>query len=321
MGNCLITKLKSVVNNDNLEKVGIGKLVFNVSEANSEIVHLLISNGIDVYFDKDVKVDETVISAGTRIPSKVDTTHISSTDAGTYTMTFTKYTMTYLWCSVESINTDINNISYSNLNALRLQPVNSLENFNLLNTITSLVELYVPNMNYAGNISNALKSLQNLNAISIPAPSAYTSLTGDIAVLQDKLNLRDINFRNQTGITGNISVLKDILPNISALDIINTGITGDFKYLALLPSTIQNYNFAKALQSTGIAGSIEDFVAVKRGHGETTGSMSFAYLGLNNITFQGVQISNPEYSSLSWTASTITFQGVEIQNSDVDTLS
>lgn len=320
---CLVEKLKGVVDNDSLSILGIGKLVFNASESNSNLAFIQIKDGVDVYFDKDVKItDGTVISAGTRIPNNPGNTTIKSIETGTYTMTFTKYTISYLWCSVGTVNTDLDSISYSKLGTLYLKPIDSLDNFHLLDTVTGLSELHIANMKYAGNISNDIKSLNLLRIFEANVASKNTSLTGNISVLQDKQYLTGISLKNQAGITGNIGVLKGILPNIRNIDLLNTGISGDFKYLALLPSTIQDGNFQTAIQGNEITGSIEDFVAVKRGRGETTGSMSFAWLGdSGKISFQGVYFSNKASYSLSWTASTITFDGVEIQNSDVDTLS
>ena len=45
MGNCLITKLKGVVNNDNLEKYDYLRLNINIPEGNSGVVSFVGING------------------------------------------------------------------------------------------------------------------------------------------------------------------------------------------------------------------------------------------------------------------------------------
>ena len=68
--------------------------------------------------------------------------------------------------------------------------------------------------------------------------------------------------------------------------------------------------------SSNVNGSIEDFVNIRRTvFNQSTGSMSFNFLYMNNITFNGSYITQPSgttMSNLSWTVNTITFDGVTI---------
>lgn len=175
--------------------------------------------------------------------------------------------------------------------------------------------------NLAGVLSNKNPLLECKNIETFRAPKMDYSEGLDISVFANFSSLRVIYLgtntsSKRTSIYGDIKTLKGILPSFRDFDISKTGISGDFKYLALL--TTKN-----AIIDTNIAGSIEDYVAVKRGLGVTTGSIEKPWLGglhLGYITFNGQAIANQATNTISWTDSTITYNGVTIDNSDVDLL-
>ena len=64
--------------------------------------------------------------------------------------------------------------------------------------------------------------------------------------------------------------------------------------------------------NTNIRGNVEDFVAVKRELGMTSGSLSGKWAYTNKIKFNGNPLPVIEDNTLSWDETTITLNGVTI---------
>ena len=182
---------------------------------------------------------------------------------------------------------------------------------NFVRFILSSNESLTINENITGDISN-LNAGISAKVVNI---QKNHNIYGNISVFDDKQYLESLMI-SDTDISGNIDDIRHALPHLTDIALVHSSsIGGDFKYLALLGFEFQG----EAYIDTAITGSIEDFVAVKRGLGQTTGSRTFSWLGDGNrISFNGVYFTNKASYTLSWTATTITFDGVQINNNDVE---
>lgn len=137
--------------------------------------------------------------------------------------------------------------------------------------------------------------------------SIYANLKNAIIKLEDVFR-GGANRIQANCLVGDIASVKDYLPNIIILNFIKAsyGLYGDYKYLAYV-----NVGLVSVV-NTKIQGNIEDFVAVKRELGITSGSLSRSWAWTNLIKFNGSPVTTTENDTLSWDETTITVNGVTI---------
>ena len=301
MGNCLVTKLKSAVDNDNLKKLGIARMVIltngsmtvdnkfvKISAASTGPVEVKCPDGAYMTVGGIAK-DSITIDAG----SSASITLSDIGENGKYTLEITKYNLT----EVIGGNLYINNVLAKRL---------LMEDLEYANNFTSSAFLY-------GNLSE-LPYLPALTTIGIADIAIFE---GDFAVFAEKYknstSFTTLQFNGSYVLTNLTTSNIKKIANISTLRISHTNAAGDIKELGNLPLTSLTLN-----NNSSIYGSIEELVARRRGHGATTGSITIPTIG-GVITFNGVQLTTVlSDKTLEWTASEITFNGTTVQNSDVD---
>lgn len=276
--NCLLTTYKATVDNPELKV--LGELVMKFKNVKADTVLIALQNNPVfeyVKVDKNVKSssDGTILPAGILLPGTYEN-GIKSIEAGDYTLRIkSKYDVNYLYFD-NPVEIDLNDLQFTET-MVRLEG----------------------NIVHTGNIDIKLSNIKKVN-ISCNIKIPITELI--------KSNTTVCTIRNCA--KGNLDDVKNFLPNITNVGFYESReLYGDFKWLGLT----QVNNFDVCILRTGITGNIEDFVAVRRDNGHTTGEVTFRYLGNDSkIRFKGVPITNVDNNTISWDATTITVNGETI---------
>lgn len=295
MGNCLVTKLKASVNNDNLPI--FGKITINVvplSEISDSGQQSIYIEGINFtvevsgggYFSENYADLENPQSCLTTWAPPADEpcgvilyfANVASTIHVTDTITN---------ISVQSINVwndsifavDLKTIAYSQLGSLALwqnSDVSVLKN--------------LPNLNYAyfvkcngdfGFVRNSplLETLKAYNATS------GLMLLSDVPDTVTTLAAQNIGKGDLSSLTSKTGLLS--------IELENTDVTGSITDIGGLTS-LTSFNLFR----TSVTGSIEDFVAAQVNAGRTSFSGEFrCYSALSFLTFGGNTYPDEAYQS------------------------
>ena len=282
MGNCLVTRLKGVVQNDNLPI--FGKITINVvplSEISDSAQQSIYIEGTDFtvevsgggYFSENYADLETPSSCLTSQTYQNGVTLYFANVASTIHITDTVFNI-----GVQSINVwndsifavDLKTIAYSqSLNTLQLwqnSDVSVLKN--------------LPNLIYAcfikcngdfGFVRNS-PLLETLNAYDSPSGLILLSDVSDTVTGISAQNIGKGDLSSLTSKTGLVSI-----------DLENTDVTGSITDIGGLTS-LDTFNLFR----TSVTGSIEDFVAAQVNAGRTSFSGEFrCYSALSFLTFGG----------------------------------
>ena len=276
--NCLLTTYKATVDNPELKVLGELVMKFKNVEAGKDLIALQ-NNPVFEYvkIDKNVKStqDGTILPAGILQPGTYEN-GIKSIDAGDYTLRIkSKYEVNYIY-SDTPVEMDLNDLQFKE----------------------TMITLHLK-LNHIGmsdiKLSNIKNVYINISNCEIPITELIKSNTISCIVNCAK---------------GDIASVKEFLPNLTRVNFVDSkGLYGDFKWLGLT-----NINaFESCIVRTEISGNIEDFVAIRREHGQTTGEVSFGWLGNGGkIKFKGEAITNVSSNTISWNETTITFNGETI---------
>lgn len=276
MENCLVTKLKGVVNNDNLEKLGVIKLQMTPYTSNSKY-YLAFYLGANQH-EITVK-DSTIVSAiSSGLTEKIDDHHARylgtatkrngiievSSNSDTFVEIDNKYNLEYFSFGnsrVTHIVGGLDKVS-AGVKSIMISNYQDEINTNELLRFTSIEEFSIGSIFYS--IVGDLSSIASLTALTtFIANNAKNKISGDISTLGSLVNLQDFF------VSGNKS----------------------------------------------ITGSLEGFVAAQRAAGRETESTGIRFsVGIHNVTFNGESSLRAAGSSciLTWTADTITYDGVTI---------
>ena len=277
--NCLLTTYKATVDNPELKVLGELVMKFKNMEANTGLIALQ-NNPVFEYvkIDKNVQTpDGTILPAGILQPGTYEN-GIKSIEAGDYTLRIkSKYEVNYIY-SDTPVEMDLNDLQFKEtMGMLHLKELNHIGMSDI--KLSNIKNVYINISNCEIPITELIKS----NTISCSANCAK----------------------------GNLEDVKEFLPNLTnTVDFyLSKGLYGDFKWLGLT-----NVNaFERCILRTKISGNIEDFVAIRREHGQTTGEVSFRWLGDGGkIKFKGKAITNVSSNTISWNETTITVNGETI---------
>ena len=275
--NCLLTTYKATVDNPELKV--LGELVMKFKNVKADTILIALQNNPVfeyVKIDKNVKSsDDTILSAGILQPGTYEN-GIKSIEAGDYTLRIkSKYDVNYLYF-FNPVEIDLNDLQFKE-------------------TMTSIHGTFIHTGNPDIKLSN-IKAVRIICDTEIPITELIKSST--------------TSCNTQKCAKGNLDDVKNFLPNITNVNFFESRkLYGDFKLLGLT----QVNKFYECILRTGITGTVEDFVAVRRENGQTSGEVTFNWLGdAGKIKFKGVPITNVENNTISWDETTITFNGETI---------
>lgn len=191
MGNCLVTKLKSDVNNDSLEVLGYAKLVFETATISNIRITAQSGKTVNVY-----SVDGNFVIGGNST-NNADIEDSNITVPAACTLYIQKENLYRLDCDWNIIVADISSLEYSDVVLLTLR-----------------------------SASGELKSINKLPNIAQLHVENSTNLTGKLEDLSGNTHLTNFGFY-QIDISGNIQALATGAPNITTISAVNTSVGGE----------------------------------------------------------------------------------------------
>jgi hypothetical protein len=273
--NCLITKLKGIVDNNNLPYYGEMKIAFQINKGD-----ILLGQLTDDWQVLNYKVlDGTYdgLTEFTKGGAYLKSNKLVPTDPNKNycTLSIEKYNVNIIQANFDSRNNDAPVIDFSDL----------MYNSN------SYLELYLSRQNCVNidKLSDYMDKMRVINILEIK------SVDGTV------LNL------SRLGTTGRL--LSFNLGNLIL------GSEGSFNGIGFSAQTLISNPTAQNIFPNGenVHFSVEEFVANARSSGVTSGTINnFKYVGACNATFNDSRIENTADNPLSWTANTITIKGVTI---------
>lgn len=294
MRNCLVTKLKSVIDNSSMHK--LSTMVYHVDGTQSSDSVLSVNMG---GASKAKIVNNT--------DSVYFTNNSGSENYGTELTSFPQNGIVYITrgtCDIE-VSSKYELKNYSNYNSI--QP-----DFGTMDYAGYSAENFTFQLSRADGKEFAW--FKGGHRLAMKANSYLTGLN----VLKNRLedlncldNVVTVNF-SSVGISGTLNLFL-VFPNLEDLQLNQCVISGDFADLGALTSIKK-----MILTSSNINGSIEEFVLNQRDNGRVSsnGNIDTWYFSMSNITWRGVRNPLANISSISWTATTIT---IKPQGSPSDT--
>ena len=264
MGNCLVTKLKGIVDNDSLIPLGAMKVRINPISA---IMHEY-ANCLKVQVNDTIRVVSKGGKFGLHPNSFTDTDREFSANPGTYYFFFentstaydvfiyNKYAITSFEISpgvaanVErSVSADLSTIA----------GLTALTTFSISNTLSegdisgfkassNLTLFIIDGTNAQGHLS-AFSNKASLTALAM----GNTRVSGNISEIAASHNIATLNVSN-TFVTGTVEQIVSQHPNMNALYLYNTAITGSINSLSACTNLRHAY-----FGGTQVGGSIEGF--------------------------------------------------------------
>ena len=250
--NCLVTNLKSVVNNDNLKVLGQIKLLTEPTSGQSDpVVYIVATKNVIVKTTDSLRLNNC--TEVTLVPNEINTLRISGNG---YLIICDKYAISAIDYSRSNMNTPIDELKYmtalTSISCLYAVQGNIED---LLNYNPSITTIKFAGTGISGNFENIAKSkLEQLSTIRLESPY----IKGNIDVFTNGL-LTDIYLNDCINIIGNINVLPN-KQNITHLEIYNTGISGSLdEYVASAISsgktTAENFSITGAISQLTFGGN------------------------------------------------------------------
>ena len=282
MGNCLVTKLKASVNNDNLPI--FGKITINVvplSEISNSEQQSIYIGGTDFtvevsgggYFSENYADLETPSSCLTSQTYQNGVllyfANVASTIRITDTINGISVHSVYVW-NDSIFAVDLKTIAYSqSLNTLQVWQNSDVS---VLKNLPNLTYAYFVKCNGDFGFVRNSPLLETLKAYNAPSGLMLLSDVSDTVTALAASNIGKGDLSSLTSKTGLLSIQLE-----------NTDVTGSITDIGGLTS-LTSFN----LFGTSVTGSIEDFVAAQVNAGRTSFSGEFrCYSALSFLTFGG----------------------------------
>jgi hypothetical protein len=283
--NCLVTKWKSVVDNDNLPKYG-GLLWRVPSDVTVTVtmpigcfknLTLKVTGGLSIWdYQETTNYGQTYHFES---PSAEDTTSMKIKGSGGDISLIDKY---LTWDNSPRFISVLYDTVYDNdVKSLKYWWKGKKLNF----------EVFGGKSNAQGRYVKRVGTLNDLVEIGVP----FTNI--DVG-----------NCNNITGNIATIAAFKDTLISFSSFGTPLSGSIEDLGECTLLSSI----NLDNNRNISNIGGTVEGFVASQRAAGRTTAEFTLFNVSSTNVTFNGHTLAGYQNTTLSWTANTITCYGETI---------
>lgn len=278
---CLVTKLKGVVNDDSLNQLGVLHLFQPYNEdANDNTKYMFIITGDNpVTLNSDFGFDEIEEKTFTVEANSARGFHVSNNVKGNNVWLQNVYDIKAIQISDQKFYTQRELDALIHSKTLKKLYVNSMQENMSVDANDLLGLTYIILQNNSVKITNIRRILQNKNLINV---SLGVQNTKDLSIddFQDYENLQRLSFAG-----------------------------GDF---TKLPKSIREYNYSITYEHTG---TVEDFVANQRLLGRATGAVKITWIkSMVGVTFESTELKtwweNKGYIKndgfISWDSSTIT---------------
>lgn len=306
MNKTLITKLKGVVNNDNILKLGEMRIkiakVANPTDAtqgfgitvNKPVTAKIIGDG---YFtNKNLSAN-----LGNTMNLNTGSNGIWVSNDGVEISIIEKYSITEVTSSYpgqssgvygENIGLDLSSFKYSkSMTGLDIHDSQISGNIGDLKNLTAMNYLGL----YNNQVSGDIKDLKNLTALTFLGLH-NTQVSGDIGYLKNFASLRTLSLSN-TQAGGDIKELKD-LTTLTSLSLANTQIMGDIGYLKNLTALTSLSVFNVKVPLTGDIGDLSTLTKcedISLQYSKLTGDLATL-----PASCQFISLKNDVGSSFTW---------------------
>lgn len=306
MENCLFTKLKSVVNNDNLDKFEAFKLWFKHPTTTTGFTTLqvtgvtkaVIVEGDSYFCDANGDSLGKTVTAGNGIDTEWYFFRVSNAVDCTIEL-YSKYIING---SISQTQTSTN---FKFLVDYKYYPYLGEKN-----NSTLLYLMLLPDLSKINSIINTISVSKRLRLQLDARELSYDSEILNIADVIDNIDVSNRDRIKQLYVTS-----KDIVGSISQLSYfpsLTHIILNNAQFLEA--GSLKNIGSLTELTSIGlytqtlVGGSLEEFVQAQIAAGRTTGEISMPYIQLTKVTWKGSQITGDTTKpKVSWTASAITY--------------
>lgn len=315
---CLVTKLKGIVNDDSLLPLG-GMFFKVVQDSDAQ------ANQRTLIFTTTKSTELSVVGGANNFVSSdmvsnpKNTINVNAYEGvntyckdGDYNILLKdKYSLLELgsWTiPLCTVGFNIEDLAYCK--SLRAISANGITG-NIEGDLSALAGLPLRYVSIGNKVTGDIKVINDIvwserTDVGGGMPAAFQvysknkEIVGKISELKTNTILTNLGFNGQTGISGSLSEIAAKFPKLTTLNIPHTNITGNIKDITCPLTYMGVYDCA------GINGSLEEFVATQRSHGRTTGTCSNGGYWTGNITFNGKPLGNEDEGEFSWTASQIT---------------
>ena len=267
MENCLVTKLKGVVENGSLIK--IGHMVFNVKERST--------SSASIRFTSVNSMQITALDGG----------YFSTTEEGEHltSMTISAYTDTFLYFANANFRVDISNkydLLVFECNATNAFEVN-------LSDMAYCNRLQVLGLTYC-NVNGDIEDIKNLSSL-VQLKAAYSNIKGDIANLVGLTNLTLINLIGNSSIFGDINSLASI-NSLQTVYLEDTKVSGELSSILNITG-LTEINVAGTDINVNIAAisGMSSIQVLSLGNTATSGSLS-SIVNVPTLRSLGLNITN-----------------------------
>lgn len=282
MGNCLVTKLKGVVDNENLPK--LDEFIINLNVTRQGGVQYNNVFGISPFIGDDYTKEKVIVTGGHNAYSYNTTSMEADQNLGSEITASSPSGISICFPEVGEY-------------AIKVTPKYKFYNLSFPEFAVFDVGELKYSKSYAFNANNCRSLTGNLDEFLINSKDILLTL-----YLTSCEHL-EFNVENLLNIT-----------NLATLYLNSVGAKGDFESLGTIYGNIQSFR----ISGTQVVGSIEGFVRNAVAAGVTTKSTNFEWLGSNiGITYNGAAITNQESNPISWepygnNQTKITLNGVEV---------
>ena len=292
MNNCLVTKLKGVVNNDSILKLGEVKISFADKGSAS----------FSVYYDEEAdlgiegasfKNEENTVLGNTMKASAGAQTKVFPTSRPCMISLFNKYAITKINSSGNGFDVDLAQfLQCKRMTSVLLNETQVHGNIDGLSLMSNLSEIGFNTTDVSGNLSS-LSHMTQLTYLNF----GNTKVSGDISVIAGNKGLKSLIVSN-TNISGDVSVLSD-LTELTLFSAYSNNLSGNIKTLGRL-TKLSEINFGGTL----VTGDVKELGSAMHSNGKVSGTFQ---LVLNDrITYNGAT-NNGKRVTMTFSTSNVSY--------------
>lgn len=292
MNNCLVTKLKGVVNNDSILKLGEVRIPFADKGAGSFSVYYDEEADLEIKGASFKNEEDTVLGNTMKANAGVQTKVFTTSRPCTISL-FNKYAITKINSSGNGLSVDLAQLlQCKRMTSVLLNETQVHGNINGLSLMSNLSEIGFNTTDVSGDISS-LSNTTQLTYLNL----GNTKVSGDISAIAGNKGLTSLIVSN-TNISGDVSVISD-LTGLTTFSAYSNKLMGNINTLGRL-TKLSEINFAGTL----VTGDVKELGSAMHSNGKVSGTFQ---LVLNDrITYNGA-IHNGKRVTMTFSASDVSY--------------
>ncbi len=292
MNNCLVTKLKGVVNNDSILKLGEVKI--NFADKGSASFSVYYDEEADLKIEgASFKNEENTVLGNTMKASAGSQTKVFPTSRPCMISLFNKYAITKINSSGNGFDVDLAQLlQCKRMTSVILNETQVHGNIDGLSLMSNLSEIGFNTTDVSGDLSSLSHTTQ-LTYLNF----GKTKMSGDISTIAGNKGLKSLIVSN-TNISGDVSVLSD-LTGLATFSAYSNKLSGNINTLGRL-TKLSEINF----EDTLVTGDVKELGSALHSNGKVSGTFQ---LVLNDrITYNGAT-HNGKRVTMTFSASNVSY--------------